>query len=499
MKLNPSEKKYVVAITSDLERHVKHSKSTIEKLAASFGITNKNLVKELTELAIVNIARKLAHEPLPIEDRYHSIVELYKHQVNLSHRTSESIRLQQYSTPAPISYLAGVFCGIDNNNGHYFEPSAGNGLMTIAGKPSLFIVNEVDDIRRHNLLAQGFKEVLNQDASKPFERFKNRFNAVLTNPPFGSLPEPERIGSYWTKILDHKMAVVALETMKNTGKAAIIIGGHTKWDAKGRIQKGKNRDFFLYLYRNYEVIDVINIDGHKLYSRQGTAFDVRLILIDGRKTKPEGFPPIEKNPPKPVDTFQELYDRVIKWVDEYDTIKTDYTTMFDNVKKIMPKHQQQLVFHDPEHREVIKRLEQEAKEVPEWGSTAEQTKDKMIVYLHYFYGGSDWYILEWDRENNLFFGYVILNVDVMMSEFGTISIDELVNTPPVELDFYWNKEQLAKILYRKDPDYFPVPKTTNEDDKKQKRIRVAKVKAAAKLKLLKLLEVRRKSKPKHKR
>ena len=166
--------------------------------------------------------------------------------------------------------------------------------------------------------------------------------------------------------------------------------------------------------------------------------------------------------------------------------KTNQKTMFENLRKIMPKHQQQLVFREPEYEEVLQRLEQEAKDVPKWGSTAKQTMDELTVHLHYFYGGSDWYILEWDRANNLFFGYVILNGDVMMSELGSISVDELVNTPPIELDFYWDKAPLAEVLYRKDPDYFPEPKGAKE---KQKRIRIAKVKAKAKLKILKLTTV----------
>jgi hypothetical protein len=92
--------------------------------------------------------------------------------------------------------------------------------------------------------------------------------------------------------LEHLMALRALDCMASDGKAAIIIGGHTRWDEKGRVQAGKNRIFFNYLYSRYNVADVINIDGGKLYSRQGTSFDVRLILINGRKKVPEGAAPV---------------------------------------------------------------------------------------------------------------------------------------------------------------------------------------------------------------
>jgi len=322
--------KYIDAVTADLLDSKKHNKRTIEKLASGFGIENKNLIKELTELAIVNIARKYANNnKVSVNERYNKIVGLYRSQVNLSHRTSESIRLQQYSTPAPIGYIAGVFCGMDKKpKKFYFEPSAGNGLLTIAAKPEWFVVNEIDDIRNTNLKTQAYRKVMKQDASKSFVGFEFQVDSVITNPPFGVLADRERAGNFTTKTLDHLMAAIALQTMKHDGKAAIIIGGHTHWDDHGRIQKGKNRDFFMWLYHNYNVMDVINIDGHKLYSRQGVAVDVRLILINGRKIKPEGFPPLKRVTDVTVDTFDELYNRVTAFAGIESTKEVKVNTTF---------------------------------------------------------------------------------------------------------------------------------------------------------------------------
>src|ERR1017187_8732421 len=123
-------KLFVERMELDLNAQVKHNKLSVEKLAASFGITDKTEVKEFTELAIVNRARKIAHSGNDVYTNYFDIVDLYNHQVNLSHRTSQSILLQQYSTPAPIGYLAGIFCELDKlqvKGGYGFEPSAGNG------------------------------------------------------------------------------------------------------------------------------------------------------------------------------------------------------------------------------------------------------------------------------------------------------------------------------------------------------------------------------------
>ena len=50
-------------------------------------------------------------------------------------------------------------------------------------------------------------------------------------------------------------------------------------------------------------------------------------------------------------------------------------------------------------------------------------KDKLI-YLHFFIGGCDWYIAEYDGDD-LFWGYAILNGDYMNAEWGYISFSEM--------------------------------------------------------------------------
>ena len=50
-------------------------------------------------------------------------------------------------------------------------------------------------------------------------------------------------------------------------------------------------------------------------------------------------------------------------------------------------------------------------------------KDKLI-YLHFFLGGCDWYIAEYDGEDT-FFVFAILNNDLQNAEWGYISFREL--------------------------------------------------------------------------
>ncbi|HAF27792.1 MAG TPA: hypothetical protein DCG75_01980 [Bacteroidales bacterium] len=331
-------------IREHLKKGVRHNKTSIENLAKGYGITNKNLVKEFTELAIVLNARDIAqNESLSTYEKYLDIVALYQSQVNLSMRTSMSVLMQQYSTPAPISFLASSYVLKSDNlsgykafknivkgdknakivgNAHlhpertenhslYLEPSAGNGLLTIALPYHQTYVNELDDVRLSNLKEQPFAKVSSWDALKPPYAYDRKFDGVLTNPPFGSLSESIMFGKFKIKRLEHAMCLAALRCMKDSGRAALIIGGHTTWDEQGRVTAGQNRIFLNYLYHFYYVEDIIPINGKKLYSRQGTSFNTRLILINGAKYKPDGAAPLKnKLHSTMVNSHEELWERV---------------------------------------------------------------------------------------------------------------------------------------------------------------------------------------------
>jgi hypothetical protein len=75
-------------------------------------------------------------------------------------------------------------------------------------------------------------------------------------------------------------------------------------------------------------------------------------------------------------------------------------------------------------------------------------KDKLI-HLHFFIGGCDWYIAETDGEE-LFWGYVILNNDFQMAEWGYISFAELKSLKmndafEVDNDLHWKVRPAFQI------------------------------------------------------
>lgn len=155
------------------------------------------------------------------------------------------------------------------------------------------------------------------------------------------------------------------------------------------------------------------------------------------------------------------YDKPKNWGEE--TTKQKEETIRETlqntkyVKLVMPKLQQQVLLEyerseEKEHFiDLIKDLE---KVFDEARKRQDLNLMKSIVKAHYFYGATDWYILDYDPKENLFFGYVVLNGDTQNSEAGYISIDELQTIKGIELDFYFDQKPLGKILNSKYPGEF---------------------------------------------
>lgn len=92
--------------------------------------------------------------------------------------------------------------------------------------------------------------------------------------------------------------------------------------------------------------------------------------------------------------------------------------------------------------------ESQLAKLPRLYETEQTDLQDKIVHLHFFIFGSDWYAVEFDGED-IFFGYVILNNDDQMAEWGYFSLSELkainVNGFEIECDQYWTPK-LAKDI-----------------------------------------------------
>jgi hypothetical protein len=296
---------------------------------------SENELMQLCELGLVIEAKRIAHLNEPLKFRFEKMVDLYGRQLTIQPKDSRSATLQQYSTPCPLAFLLGEYVKKgteerEDDNLKFFEPTAGNGLLTISFRAYQMVVNELDDIRFNNLKRLGFFRTTNEDATCSSEPLKC-FSGIIANPPFAPLEKKDflvrkgvvdgREATYEFDRLDHKIAIMALDHMKDDGRAAIIIGGkmavklkdykESYW--KNGVLFGGFRNFITYLNRQYNIEDILYINGD-LYRKQGTTFPIVAILINGR-TKWNGdkrhqWHPFDESKDGQIDTFNELYHRM---------------------------------------------------------------------------------------------------------------------------------------------------------------------------------------------
>ena len=306
-----AEKKFIDVVNLQLGfKHKFNGIVELRKIAERVGLKDikDTDLQELAETAIVKRARGIASsESTNDAVKFERIKTLYENQPSLNQRDSERVMKQQYSTPAPYAFLADMYV---KGNGKVIEsalePSAGNGMLTIGLPMDKVHVNDIDAQRLANLRRQGFKNVTSQDGTQPFA--DKDVDVVVTNPPFGSAT-PKEYDGYKISSLEGQMAINALESMKDDGRAAIIIGGKTEYAKNGSLNP-KDKAFLGYLYSHYNVEDVINVDGG-LYAKQGTSYPTRIILINGRRLNENAFPPVkDKARAEAVKDYDELYKRI---------------------------------------------------------------------------------------------------------------------------------------------------------------------------------------------
>lgn len=244
-------------------------------------------VDEAVELGVTLAARRMVSDMRKRQasdtDIYRALVDLYRRQPRLSVRTSTSIAQQAYSTPAPLAFLASRLAGIHEKT-RVLEPTAGNGMLLLEASPGSTVANELNPDRAARLRSQGF-DVTERDAVD--FRPEDPVDVVIANPPFGRVKDADRrtrefsVNGLTTKELDHAIVARALESLKQGGRAVLIIGGKQGNDA-GRSKKYRAADqvrFWGWLFDRYRVLEHFSVDG-KLYERQGAGYPIDIIVIE---------------------------------------------------------------------------------------------------------------------------------------------------------------------------------------------------------------------------
>jgi len=210
-------------------------------------------------------------------------------------RSETQITYQQFSTPAPIAFLAAYPLKIGSTD-TVLEPSCGTGSLAVWARAAgaSVVTNEIDPRRRDLARCIGFDPTaydaefiddLLPDCVAP--------NIVLMNPPFSSTGG--RMKNNQSKF-GFRHVESALRRLANGGRFAVILG------ESGSPANPSGKRFWDSLSPNIEVTRSISLSGREYY-RHGTTVGVTLIfghitklnhpLREGRPPKCQSFESVE--------------------------------------------------------------------------------------------------------------------------------------------------------------------------------------------------------------
>ena len=252
-------------------------------------------------LASRNIVEQGRKDGLNSGQIYDKLVDLYNRQPNLAVRSSTSVADQAYSTPAPLAYVASELAGIDNKTSVH-EPAAGNGMLTIGANPKNVTANELNANRFQMLQRILEGGTVTEGNALQSEEENSSFDVVIENPPFGKAGDISNI--------DHDIALRSLVTMKDDGRAVLILGGVQATTEDGRregYRANAKRNFYYELYNLYNVVDHFTVGGN-LYGKQGTTYPVDVIVIDGLGKSKRDLPASDL--PQVFTSYEQLKEKL---------------------------------------------------------------------------------------------------------------------------------------------------------------------------------------------
>ena len=192
-----------------------------------------------------------------------------------TYRSEAQVALQQFSTPAPLAFVAGCAAAIGKGD-TVIEPSAGTGLLAVhavlAG--ARVMLNELDD-HRAALLALVFprQELTRHDAAQIHDHIREPASVVLMNPPYS---KSAGIGDDAYAGARHLRA--ALMTLVDGGRCVAIMPSWFSPDASGAA------GYAAVAKVVPPAFDML-CDGN-FYAKHGTGISVRILVYDkGRKSE----------------------------------------------------------------------------------------------------------------------------------------------------------------------------------------------------------------------
>lgn len=247
-------------------------------------IIHTPLMRQAQEAVEAALVRNLRHNSRDLgRGAYNLAIRMEEGQPPLNARTSDSMTLQQFSTPLPIGLVTQRILGPTSGKS-VLEPTIGNGsLVSMLNDANVFGFDldkdRIDNVardRKDAVLAQG-------DATQMVFQERNggeKFDIVISNPPFGGLPSSKTIEGLKVTRIDHLILMRSLLARKDDGLAVYIIGADSYLDSKSGQVAGGSRYLFNWLEDHYQV-DAVEVDGG-LYAKQGSSYPIRIVVV-GKK------------------------------------------------------------------------------------------------------------------------------------------------------------------------------------------------------------------------
>lgn len=305
---------------------VRFAKTVYGKHARDGELSDDQLhhLQEAVEAASYRRFTALASKP--DEAAFRLATDFYYGLPTVRMRTAESVFLQQYSTPLPMSVIAQrLLVGNDDLTGKSaLEPTAGNGgLVNLLPEAVRIFGVELDANRFAALRETGRIQPHLGDATEVgFRRMfgmEQGFDYTIVNPPFGQMDAPKAFDKIPNvRKLDHYIPLRALESRKDAGRSVVIFGADSA-QSDGTI-KGGAKAFLNYIHDHYEVHGLTEVDG-RLYARHGAGFNVRLLVIGDKRPEPVQAEVPEKLPI--ITSYDDLWQWAGHVIERYDAPKPE--------------------------------------------------------------------------------------------------------------------------------------------------------------------------------
>lgn len=224
-------------------------------------------------------------------------------------RDDQQIQRQQFSTPPHLAYLAQKVANVTKDDS-VLEPSGGTGglvslVLPIAKRVHL---NEIDPERAALAREVGFESQSNHNAEviNALLPADVKPTVVIMNPPFSMGGFNEKGEGANRTLFGYQHVESALQRLQPGGRlVAILSGGMEGRNQGARLTAVQAAKFFERIAKQYNIRANVGIPG-KEYSKYGTSFPTRLVVID-------------KNGPTPGQSYGEQIKQAVKG--DFDSIE----------------------------------------------------------------------------------------------------------------------------------------------------------------------------------